>query len=373
MQNTQSPLLFWKGLWILSLVFLLSACRSPDQGAGKIGPIKKWGVFVGERVHSTPAVDSSGNVYVGSADHHLYAFSAKGSFLWKFKVEGLTKVWSPSVGQDGTIAFATSDGQLVVLDADGRLRWKHQPRKQLAGCPPIQTQGLVITSGDLVVVSFHLQNGKAAPLGEKLPLTKTCLSLNPVTGHLYYSDDQKFYAWELKQSKLVPLWSKKFSKPWSLPGYDPKGNLYVGTVDGKVVALTPTGQEIWQFQAPALTNKNKGLFNRPVVSPSGQILSTRFGEGIYALSMKGQKLWLFPEKEHSFSGYITVTKHGMIFTGSLDYHVYAITPQGKELYRFFTHDRIYLGGALSPDHSTLYIGSEDKHLYALHTQKQPSQ
>lgn len=373
MKKTQcSPALFHKLSWIFCFCGLLlssTACRSPDQGAGKIGPIKKWGVFVGERVHSTPAVDLDGNVYVGSADHHLYAFSSRGKFLWKYKVEGLTKVWSPSIGKDGTIAVATSDGQLVVLDSDGRLRWRQQPRKQLVGCAPIQTQGLILTSGDLVLVSYQAKDGKAAPLGKKLPLIKSCVSIGS-QGHIYYSDHQKFYAWVLKDRSLQLLWSKTFSKTWSLPGFDPQGNLYIGTEDGKVMAMTSEGKALWEFQAPPLQDKKKGLFNRPVVSPVGQILATRFGEGLYAFSPRGQKLWVFPEGEQPFNGYITANKHGMIFTGSFDYHVYAITSQGKEAYRFFTNDRIYFAGALSPDHSTLYIGSEDKHLYALHTQKQ---
>lgn len=353
----------------------LLGCRAPDKGAGKIGPVKKWGVFVGDRVHSTPTVDSEGNVYVGSSDHHLYAFKANGRFLWKYKAKGMVKVWSPSVGPDGSVAFATSDGQLVVLDSDGRLRWSHHPRKKMVGCAPIITQGMVITTGDLVLIAYDLKTGKGTPLGKKFPPIKGCVSKSP-TGDIYFSNHNTLFAWKLEKQKLTLLWKKKYKTPWNLPGFDQKGNLYIGTQKGRLFSLTPQGKERWSFQAPKQQESKglygiNGVFARPVVSPKGQVLAFRLGDGIYALSQdKGKKLWVFPEGERPFNGYLTVAKNGMIYAGSFDYHMYAITPEGKEHYRFFTNDRISFGATLSPDGKTLYIGSEDKHFYALHTQKQ---
>lgn len=356
------------GLLLLSGMLLLTGCRSPDQGAGKIGPIKKWGVSVGDRVHSTPTVDAQGNVYVGSADHHLYVFSPKGKFRWKYKVDGLVKVQSPTVAKDGSVAFTTSDGHIIALDNDGRERWKYNPRRNLVACAPLITQGIVMTTGDLVLVAFRLKNGKAVKLGKKFPPIKGCLSQAP-NGTIYFSDTKTLYAWKLENDKLTQLWSKTFKKARSLPGFDKDSNVYLGTEDGRIVALSSQGKELWTYKARKLNNPKMGLFNRPVVSPKGNILAVRFGDGLYSITPKGKKEWIFPEVERPFNGYITVAPDGMIYVGSWDYHVYAITPQGKRHYRFFTNDRVYFGGAISPDGSTLYIGSEDKHLYALHTHK----
>lgn len=63
---------------------------------------------------SSPAVDVRGTVYIGSPDGNLTALSATGRILWRFETE-----WpvhgSPSIGQDGSIAFGNDGGFLVVL------------------------------------------------------------------------------------------------------------------------------------------------------------------------------------------------------------------------------------------------------------------
>jgi outer membrane protein assembly factor BamB len=357
------------------MLLFVTSCKLPDQGSGKIGPIKKWGVSLGERVQSIPAVDAKGNIYVGAANSYLYALNNRGRFLWSYQVDGQTKVLSPALAPNGEVVFATSDGHLIALDSYGKLLWDRQPRKKLVGCPPVVTaNGIVITSGDLVLIAYHLKNGKEVELGKKFPPVQSCVSSSPM-GHIYFADGKQLHAWTLEGEQLRSLWSKEMGTRWSLPNFDREGNLYFGTEDGRLFSLTPQGQERWSYPAPKLAEEKtiygiNGLFARPVISPKGQIIAVRIGEGIYALDHKGQRLWVFPEGVRPFNGYLNVDKGGMIYAGSFDHHIYAITPTGREHYRFFTRDRVFFGGAFSPDGSTLYIGSEDKHLYALHTRMQ---
>ncbi len=398
----------------LSLLFtflftslFIKGCKLPDQGAGKIGPIKKWGVHIGARIQSIPAVDSDGTIYFGATDHNLYAYSDRGKFLWKFTIDSDGKVWSPALTPGGRIAFATSDGYLYLIDTTGHLIWKRQPRERLSGCPPVIAPGnIVVTSGDLVVVAFTLHGGKKVELGKKLPPVKSCIAQNPkFKDRVYYiglgnipkkpaggplppppklnspatkatrPSPNAFYAWKIENNKLKLEWKRELKEGlWSLPGFDPDGNLYVGTLSGEILSLTPDGKLRWKFTAPKMNKKDRfygqlGGFARPYYSPKGQVLAVRMGEGIYALTPKGKKLWVFPEGERPFNGYLLAAPNGNIFAGSFDQHLYAITPEGKLHYKFFTYDRIFFGGALSPDGSTYYFGSEDKHFYALHTKK----
>jgi len=366
----------------ISLAWL--GCRSPDKGAGKIGPIKKWGAFAGDRVQSTPAVAQDGTVYAGSADKHLYAFSPKGRLEWRLKFDG--KVLSPSIAPDGTIVFATSRAHLIAVSSDGRLMWKKAPRKTLAGCPPaITSNGYVFTSGNLVLVGYKLKDGTPKVLAKKLPPITSCVVAGP-DDTLYFGSKHVLYAWGLDGKKR---WSVDLKTKFKHPVFDDKGNLYLGAGgDGKgfLVSLSPSGKERWRYNAPDLPTKGlhksdakwQGFFFPPVISPKdGTLYAVRgcrcSSEGIYAITPDGKKRkWVFPHPDDGrspFYGILTVAKDGMIYTGAADQHFYAITPEGKLHYRFLTRGRIFFGAALSPDQSTVYIGSEDKHFYAFHAHK----
>lgn len=360
----------------LSLTWL--GCRSPDQGAGKIGAIKKWGVFAGDRVQSKPAVAPDGTVYVGSADKHLYAFSSKGHLEWRYKTED--KVLSPTVLPDGSIAFTTLDGFFFRLAHDGRLIWKKRVRDKIFGCAPVlASNNVLFTTGDLVLIGHKMKDGSFFKLADKLPPISTCITLNPKRDVLYFGSKHTLYAWGLDGKKR---WSVRIGSLFSRPGIDQQGNLYVGAGGkgtGFVLALDAKGKERWRYQPATIDIKYIpeqykqiwGLFSRPVISPKGHIIAVRMGEGLLALSADGKKkLWSFAQNDrYAFSGHFSVAKNGMIYAGAMDNHLYAITPKGKLHYKFMTYGRIFYAGAFSQDQSTLYIGSEDKHFYAFRTKK----
>jgi len=62
----------------------------------------------------SPAVDVRGTVYIGSPDGNLTALSATGRILWRYDSE-----WpvhgTPSIGQDGSVAFGNDGGFFIVL------------------------------------------------------------------------------------------------------------------------------------------------------------------------------------------------------------------------------------------------------------------
>ena len=62
----------------------------------------------------SPAVDIRGSIYIGSPDGNLTALSANGRILWRFETD-----WpihsSPTIGQDGSVAFGNDGGFFIVL------------------------------------------------------------------------------------------------------------------------------------------------------------------------------------------------------------------------------------------------------------------
>jgi outer membrane protein assembly factor BamB len=83
----------------------------------------KWKFKTGSRVVSSPAV-VGGTVYIGSADHFVYALSAAdGSVKWRYKTGGAVNS-SPAVATD-RVFVSSLDGDVYALDAvDGTLKWK---------------------------------------------------------------------------------------------------------------------------------------------------------------------------------------------------------------------------------------------------------
>lgn len=73
----------------------------------------KWKFATGGEVRSTPAISKSGTIYFGSLDNNLYAVGADGKLKWKFATGG--QVFSPTIGDDGTIYFQNGEGKLFAL------------------------------------------------------------------------------------------------------------------------------------------------------------------------------------------------------------------------------------------------------------------
>jgi outer membrane protein assembly factor BamB len=73
----------------------------------------KWKFGAGGEIHSTPALAKNGTVYLGSNDDNLYAIDADGKLKWKFATAG--QVFSPTIGDDGTIYFQNGEGRLFAI------------------------------------------------------------------------------------------------------------------------------------------------------------------------------------------------------------------------------------------------------------------
>jgi outer membrane protein assembly factor BamB len=73
----------------------------------------KWKFAAGGEIHSTPALAKSGTVYLGGTDHNLYAIASDGKLKWKFTTGG--QVFSPAIGDDGTIYFQNGEGKLFAI------------------------------------------------------------------------------------------------------------------------------------------------------------------------------------------------------------------------------------------------------------------
>ncbi len=271
------------------LGLLFSACQYPDEGFGRIGPIKKWGLDLKSAIHALPVVDRDGNIYVGTADGRFLSLNSSASIRWETKLNGI--VLSPSISPSGVLVVNTHKGFIEAFHLGGRSLWKHQPRKLLFGCPPAygkdeKDQEVVFTAGDLVLVAYTTQDGKPYTLGKKLPLAYTCPVVGP-DNTLYYGDREYVYAWDIKTR--TERWRYFFGKRTSGPAVDRSGHLFFGTTDARLVSLTAQGKFRWHYLPPDVAKTWKPA-SRPTsgssTSPADEIPKALSQEELRAKLMK---------------------------------------------------------------------------------------
>ena len=200
-----------------------------DAGSGDV----KWKFQTGDVVHASPAV-ADGMVYVGSWDSYFYGIdAATGKEKWRFKtgedpaIHNQVGIQSSAVVANGVVYFGCRDSNLYALDAKtGDRKWVYNNK------------------GSWVIGSPVVYNGK-----------------------LYFttSDSGLFYAVDAKTGSQI--FSLKFIWPmFSSPAI--AGNtLYIGSHEGKLIAIDLTTQKpAWIFQTDG-SKQNGPTYTKPDGSP----------------------------------------------------------------------------------------------------------
>ncbi len=75
----------------------------------------KWNFTTGDDLSAAAAVDSDGNVYIGSFDDKFYVLDSGGNVKFEFTTGG--NIWgSATIGTNGTVYFGSYDGSLYAME-----------------------------------------------------------------------------------------------------------------------------------------------------------------------------------------------------------------------------------------------------------------
>jgi outer membrane protein assembly factor BamB len=75
----------------------------------------KWTYTTGSALSAAAAVDSDGNVYIGSEDDTFYVLDSSGNVKFEFATGG--NIWgSATIGSDGTVYFGSYDANLYAME-----------------------------------------------------------------------------------------------------------------------------------------------------------------------------------------------------------------------------------------------------------------
>ncbi len=188
-----------------------------------------WTFPTGGRIVSTPAI-VNGVVYVGSADHGVYAVRASdGTQVWRFAAK-LAVNSSPAVTGDAVV-FSSLDGNIyAVAVADGKLRWTLK------------------TGGERRYTAPGIHG--LSPGNEMMPDPFDVFLSSPtiVDGVVYIgSGDHRVYALDAQTGAVK--WKFESGDVVHATPAVVNGVVYIGSFDRNFYAIdAASGRELWHFQ-----------------------------------------------------------------------------------------------------------------------------
>lgn len=341
--------------------------QSPFQGPDK--PMIKWKVATGGPVHSSPVLDSKGNIYIGSDDGHLYSITPSGQIRWKVATGNAIRS-TPAVGPDGTVYVGALDGNLYAVTPQGSIKWKSRLGEELMGVnssPAVTDEAIYVLSTEKNLIAVDPDDGdelwevrtwgppKFIEGEEDEEPGVSSPAVGP-DGSVYVGSFGKRFLALDRHGQLK--WELPIESMAATPAVGPDGTIYVATLEDRTLrAVSPAGKETWRFTADDL------LTASPAVASDGTVYVASARGTVYALGQGGQVKWSLSLGMPVVASPI-VDARGTLYVVAFDGVLRAIAPDGKERWQLQLGGQIASTPVIGPD-GTLYLGSPDKHVYAI--------
>jgi len=230
---------------------------------------------------SSAAIDDYGTIYIGSKDHHLYAFDEfEQKLKWKFSTgdfyDGHLVDSSPAIGEDGTIYFGTdpygADGQNPIpvttnfwaVNSNGTLKWIFETEDGVESSPAIGSDKTIyFGSYDGFLYSIKDEDNKAKLIWKFK--TQGAIDGSPIVdgdGVIYFASRDS-YVYALYPNGTLK-WKFKANDGFSSsPSIDAQGNVYIGSYDGYFYCIGTGGPDVGVETIDLPTNLPSGKTINP--------------------------------------------------------------------------------------------------------------
>lgn len=280
-------------------------------------------------------------------DENIYSMTnsvliSVASLKWKFDTGGVIDS-SPAIGLDNTIYVGSDSGVMFAIRPDGQEKWRFRTGGRITSSP-------------------------------------TAYTLAGFERIIFGSEDKHVYA--VRADNGEEIWRfPTYGEVYSSPAIDKEGNIYIGSCDYNLYALTPDGSRKWSY----FTN------DRVISSPSIKYYTNRYGElsktiffgshddHLYALDLdSGQLKWLPIDVGGDIFGSPGINDDGTIFVAACyvlgamaNNKLIAINPGGTIKWEFEMRRGAYASPVLYSDIrsnltvGSIFLGSFDNSLYSL--------
>ena len=303
-----------------------------------------------------PAMGPDGTIYLEAVGGGLQAIKPDGTVLWTLQVQGGVSS-PPAVAAEGTIYVGAGGDRLIAVTKDGEPRWCFRPQldePHLDGPwgPAIAPNGTVyaifgwsryVTLNDRVLYALtgRCTIGDTGDLGGDLPPRIAWTAQGGDAGHTGRG---------MAGSNATggsALWSfEGSSRYWSAPVIGPDGTLYLGTEDGDVLALDPSGRRLWDFHT------GYEIFYSPALGVNGTVIVANEAGRLVAMGHDGDLMWDLPLGGPLSSP--AVGPGGVVYVGDRSGALYAVNPWGTIRWRLGTGQGALSTPAVGPDGTVLF-------------------
>jgi outer membrane protein assembly factor BamB len=288
----------------------------------------KWQYLTQHEIVGSPALDSNGNIYVGSKDFYIYCLKPDGSLKWKFQLDSAVK-GSPVVSSQNVI-YVTTASRVYAFSSEGVSLWHetydggltYVPGKSFGSysSPAIDTNGTIYintmnSNNVLSLCAFNIDGSMkwSLPLPE-IEFSTPTIGDNGIIyvagGHIANQGQYGLYA---VNPDGTLLWSYTLIGMTYLsnPAIGPDGTIYIGSDDWHLYAINPNGTLKWKYLT--LDSLNGCSF---AIDSSGAVVFSNGGGGaiIYAIKPDGTLKWQIKPGLY-LNRHPVLTSHGRIYMG----------------------------------------------------------
>lgn len=266
----------------------------------------------GAGTSASPVVNYDGNIFVGSTDNYMNAFSSSGALLWRAQVDGNI---SGSVALDENLnLFFAAQNTVYSYNKDGSQNWRFNTSGEVNGSP-------AVNSSENIIV------GTSASILYSLSSTGSVI-------------------WQASTAGAVT----------NTPTINSDNTIFVATANGYLQKFSSSGQEIWRV------NLGVTIQSSPVIGQNG-VVYIGTNNGLYAISASGSITW-----HNSTIGTITgspaIASDQTIYVGSASNNTfYALNSDGTQNWSAVLPSSLQ-GSPLIANDGVVYI--QGTHLYALY-------
>jgi outer membrane protein assembly factor BamB len=324
-----------------------------------------WVYVTGGDVFSSPAQSSDGNVYVGSRDNKLYAYTATGTLQWTY-VTGDDIVSSPAINGTGQVYVGSLDNNFYAFNSIGGLKWSyHHPgdatEDHWRSSPVIDAAGTIYLQSRKSLVVLDYWGALAWSFSTNAAGSAHCSSPALGTdGRIYWGlgDVDVLYA---INSNNTFIWSYRTGGTiQSSPMVSYWGCIFFGSYDNNLYGIKSTGLLCWSY----LTGDD--IFSSPALGSEGEIYVGSRDNNFYAFNSKGTLWWSYATDDANIDSSPGIDARGWVYVGAQDDRIYSFTADGTLIWTYRTDSSVDSSPAIGSG-GRLYVGSNDNNLYSIGT------